>query len=235
MDPRPLVTRALAQALFILALFSPACLRNEGLIGDLDDPGDAAAPASTGAPAPSTGFDAAMAMPPPAMGNGAPAPGLATTGMPEPVLALLQSRCSGCHTYGQSDPAGWGSVLDLSRMIDADVVVPGDPGASRMIDRIAVAGDMPPKGARIASDDVQMLKQWISSLKRPLSALQSDTDILDAIAIDQLSLRDRSSDYRYVSFAHLASAGRTAEEMEAIRKVFVFVLNSLSRRGAVVD
>ena len=52
------------------------------------------------------------AMPPPAMG-GTPAPGLATatTGMPQPVLALLQSRCSGCHTYGQSDPAGWGSVL----------------------------------------------------------------------------------------------------------------------------
>jgi mono/diheme cytochrome c family protein len=239
MNRRPKFARVVSLGTVSLALVSIGCFRNEGLIGDVDSTADAAAPWVPRTPSsmPPATDDAAVTAPPPAAGGGMPAPGVATAsnGMPQPVLALLQGRCSGCHTYGQSDPAGWGSVLDVSRMIDADIIVPGDPAASRMIDRIAVAGDMPPKGARLSSDDVAMLKSWITALKRPPSGVQSDTDILDAIAIDQLSLRDRSSDYRYVSFAHLVGEGRTPEELDATRKVFVFILNSLSRRGAIVD
>ena len=44
--------------------------------------------------------------------------------MPPGVHPSCQ-RCGGCHTYGERDPAGWGSVLDLSRMIASDIVVPG--------------------------------------------------------------------------------------------------------------
>jgi mono/diheme cytochrome c family protein len=227
-------------SLVILALgpLTIACLRSDGLIGDLEgQAADAAASPSSNAVMPaSTGSTADAAAPSgPPQGGGAPAPGLATTGMPQDVLALLQGRCAGCHTYGQADPAGWGSVMDVSRMIDADIVVPGDPNASRMIDRVAVAGDMPPKGTRLTSEEVKVLKGWIAAMRRPASTFQSDTDVLDAIAADQLRLRDRSSDYRYVSFAHFAGEGRSAEELDATRKVFVFVLNSLSRRGAIVD
>ena len=39
--------------------------------------------------------------------------------------ALLKSRCAECHSYGQRDPSGWGSVLDLSRMIDSADRRPG--------------------------------------------------------------------------------------------------------------
>src|SRR5688572_3463316 len=213
-----------------------ACLSTDGLLGDYQtDPASADAsvtPAGNPPPPAPAGGPPSTSGPPPGMGM--PAAGV-TNGMPGDVLALLQGRCAGCHTYGQADPAGWGSVLDLSRMIDADIVVPGDPGASRLIDRVAVAGDMPPKGARLTSEEVQLLKGWISSLRRPADAPRSDTDILDAIAVDQLLLRDRSSDYRYVSFAHLAGEGRSAEELAATARVFVFILNSLSRRGAIVD
>ena len=89
-------------------------------------------------------------------------------GIPPDVFAILQGRCSPCHTYGQGDVAGWGSVLDLSRMIDAEIVVPGKPGASRMIDRVVVRGDMPPKGDRVPAADVDKLRAWITDLKRPL-------------------------------------------------------------------
>lgn len=233
MQRRPRLTLAL-----VLLPLTLACLSTEGLIGDYQPvPADAAAPppSEPGAPV-GTGGAPGGAPPanPGAPGMGMPAPGL-TQGMPAGVLALLQGRCAGCHTYGQADPAGWGSVLDLSRMIDADIVVPGDPESSRMIDRVAVAGDMPPKGARLTSEEVQLLRAWISSMKRSASALQSDTDILDAIAVDQLVLRDRSSDYRYVSFAHFAGEGRSPDELDEAAKVFVFALNSLSRRGALVD
>jgi hypothetical protein len=217
-------------------LLSLGCLSTEGLIGDYQpEPSDAAVPPPPGAPA-ATGGAPGGAPPgnPGAPGMGMPAPGL-TDGMPANVQALLQGRCAGCHTYGQADPAGWGSVMDLSRLVDADIVVPGDPDASRMIDRVAVAGDMPPKGPRLSSGEVQTLRGWISAMKRPEGEARSDTDVLDAIAVDQLRLRDRSSDYRYISFAHFAGEGRTPEELAATGQVFLFVLNSLSRRGALVE
>jgi mono/diheme cytochrome c family protein len=166
---------------------------------------------------------------------GMPARGVSDSEMPADVLAVLQGRCAGCHTYGQADPAGWGSVLDVSRMIDGDIIVPGNPDASRLIDRVAVAGDMPPKGERVPSDDVALLKKWIAGMKRDAATPPSDNDILDEIAVDQLRLRDRSSDYRYVSFAHFMGEGRSEKEMEAVRQVFTFALNSLSRRGQIVD
>ena len=129
-----------------------------------------------------------MPLPPPVM-----PPAQSEEDMPADVQALLRSRCAGCHTYGQADPAGWGSVLDVSRMIDADIVVPGGREDSRMIDRVAVAANMPPKGARLTADEVSLLKNWITNLKRTADNPPSDNDILDLIAGDQLRLRGRSS------------------------------------------
>ena len=223
------------------AIVGIAGCRSDGLISSGNNPEPGASPGG-GAVNPGGGAT------PPAPGGGAtppagqgmppakPAPGVAPmTEMPADVMALLQGRCAGCHTYGQADPAGWGSVLDISRMIDSDIVVPGDPNASRLIDRVAVAGDMPPKGDRLKADEVALLKQWITDMRRPADQPMSDDDVLDALAIDQLRLRDRSADYRYISFAHFTGQGRSEAEMEATRQVFTFVLNSLSRRGTIVD
>src|SRR5688500_15879575 len=176
--------------------------RADGLISKKDSTmaGGATGSTGNGPAAPPPGG----AMAPAGMGPARPAMGVTGAEMPTEVLAVLQGRCAGCHTYGQADPAGWGSVLDVSRMIDADIVVPGDPNASRLIDRVAVAGDMPPKGARLSTEEVGLLRKWIMGLQRPADGKQSETDILDAIARDQLTLRDRSADYRYISFAHFA-------------------------------
>jgi mono/diheme cytochrome c family protein len=176
------------------------------------------------APAP-----AAPPLPPP------PVPVAASGDMPADVANLLRTRCAGCHAYGIGDPAGWGSVLDVSRMIDADIVVPGAPDESRMIDRVAVLGNMPPKGPRLTSEEVALLRGWITSLKRAANEPPSDNDVLDLVARDQLALRDRSSDFRYVSFAHQAGQGRPDGEMKTTAQVLGFVLNSLSRRGAIAD
>src|SRR5205814_664116 len=75
----------------------------------------------------------------------------------------------------------------------------------------------------------------ITNLKRTASNPPSDEDVLDVIAADQLALRGRSSDFRYVSFAHCAGQGRVEGEMKVIRQVLTFVINSLSRRGAIAD
>src|SRR5438046_611304 len=55
-----------------------------------------------------------------------PMPPPVVSEMPPAVYALLQQKCASCHTYGQGDRAGWGSVLATSQMIAADVIVPGN-------------------------------------------------------------------------------------------------------------
>jgi hypothetical protein len=226
-----------------MATISAAGCRSDGLISG-SGPGNNSNPAPGGgsaSPGAGAGAGAGAAAPgggtvvPGALGPAMPAPGVTAEEMPADVTALLSAKCAGCHTYGQADPAGWGSVLDVSRMIDSDVIVAGDPAASRLIDRVAVSGDMPPKGERLKAAEVDMLKKWISGLRRNADQPMSEADVLDAIAVDQLRLRDRSADYRYVSFAHFIGQGRSDVEMEATRQVFTFILNSLSRRGTIVD
>ncbi|HET6147871.1 MAG TPA: hypothetical protein VFH68_10095 [Polyangia bacterium] len=155
-------------------------------------------------------------------------------GMPAEVAAILANRCASCHTYGQGDLGLWGSVLDLSRLIDAEIVVPGNPSASRMIDRVVVRGDMPPRGDRVPAGEVATLKSWITSLKRTVSSPRSDEDILDAIAADVLKARTLSSDFRYFSLAHFIDQGRPATEVTRAKNVLAFTVNSLSRRGNIV-
>jgi mono/diheme cytochrome c family protein len=181
-------------------------------------PGDADAPPVAAPPAP--------VVPP---GDSEP------VAMPFDVRELLSRRCSGCHDYGVDDPAGWGSVLDLSRMIDAGIVVPGDPDGSRMIERVAVRADMPPEGERLTPVEIEALASFITALNRPLRAPLSDADVLDAISMDQIRLRNRASDYRYLSLAHLRAGGRPEEELEAIRLALSFVVNSLSRKGKSIE
>jgi len=158
----------------------------------------------------------------------------AIEGMPDNVAAILSNRCAGCHTYGQGDLGLWGSVLDLSRLVDAEIVVPGSPSASRMIDRVEVRGDMPPRGDRVPAAEVAVLKAWITNLKRPVTSPRSDEDILDAIAADVLKARSLSSDFRYFSLAHFVDQGRPASEVTRAKNVLAFTVNSLSRKGNIV-
>src|SRR5579872_5309599 len=158
-----------------------------------------------------------------------------TDAIPADVSAILQARCSACHTYGQGDLGGWGSVLDLSRMIDAEIVVPGSPNASRMIDRVVVRGDMPPRGDRVPTADVETLRSWITNLRRPILEQRTDEDILDEISADVLQLRSLESDFRYFSLAHFVDMGRPDKEVTVAKNLLSFVVNSLSRKGNVVS
>jgi hypothetical protein len=102
---------------------------------------------------------AATPVPPPA----APLPSDAD-GMPEDVRALLERRCAGCHVAGPRDRAGWGSVLDVPRMVQARIVVPGDPHASPLIGQLVV-GEMPRRGPRLRAPEVELLERWIRGLE----------------------------------------------------------------------
>jgi hypothetical protein len=162
--------------------------------------------------------------------------------MPVAVVELLQSRCSQCHTYGERDTAGWGSVLDLSRMIAADIVVPGNPEASRLYQRIAIRVDMPLNGTRLSGEEVGLLKTWINGMGRPYRQPQTNEQILDVIAQDNDRIffsdpdpaRTEADQFRYISMAHFTDEGRTVEEIRATEGVLQLVANSLSNRPQIV-
>src|SRR4051794_9767602 len=160
LKPRGRQGSTLAFSLLLSACTASGFLENPGQSSPQPTP-KAPAPAPTTppvqmqnpAPAPTTppsnpGGTQPVQTLPPVMNAPAPMPlpaaMLSMEGIPSEVQSILQGRCAGCHTYGQGDLAGWGSVLDLSRMIDAEIVTPGSPNTSRMIDRIQVRGDMPP-------------------------------------------------------------------------------------------
>jgi hypothetical protein len=196
----------------------------------MPQPAPAPAPMMTPAPAP-----APTPTPPAPMPTNMPPARVSDDGIPAEVFNILQARCSSCHTYGQGDLAGWGSVLDLSRMIDAEIVSPGSPNTSRMIDRIQVRGDMPPRGDRVPAAEVDVLRDWITNLKRPVISPRTDEDILDAIATDVNRQRSLNSDFRYFSLAHFVDLGRPAKEVTTAKNALAFLVNSLSRRGTIVQ
>ena len=91
--------------------------------------------------------------------------------LPAEVRALLQRRCAGCHRAGPDDQGGWGSVLDVRGMIEARVVVPGDPRASSLIGQLT-AGEMPRRGPRLSPREVRLLERWIVELA-PVSLVRN--------------------------------------------------------------
>jgi mono/diheme cytochrome c family protein len=107
---------------------------------------------------------AATPSPPPEPPPAPPAP----SAMPGEVRALLERRCAGCHRSGARDAAGWGSVLDVPRMVKARIVVPGEPQHSPLIGQLVV-GEMPRQGPRLRASELQLLERWI----REMAAFES--------------------------------------------------------------
>ena len=209
---------------------TPAPIINEPLapppVGPSGPPASTLPPPSTVPPAP-TG----------PVGEPLPRPNIRVSELefPPGVQQILERRCMACHSYGERDPAGWGSAMDLSRMIASDIVVPGDPDASRLYNRVAVRADMPYNGTRLSSAEVQVLRSWIANLQRPLPQTpRTHRQILDVLAEDQNRFRSLGSDIRYLSFAHFTDERRAPEELQAAEQVLSLILNSLSRRSTMV-
>jgi mono/diheme cytochrome c family protein len=191
---------------------------------------------------PPTGMMPPVMMPPSAMpptgpiGNPLPPPRVTVSEieMPAGVHSILSGKCGGCHTYGERDPIGWGSVLDLSRMISSDIIVPGDPDKSRMWNRVAVRADMPYNGQRLTGPEIQVIRAWMGNLNRPAQKPRTHEQLLDLIVADQAKVRAQGNDHRYISFAHFVDERRSPEEMLAAEQVLGVVINSLSRRAQIV-
>jgi hypothetical protein len=153
--------------------------------------------------------------------------------MPQAVAQILMAACTECHVYGLRDPAGWGSVMDVSRMIDADIIVPGSLEQSRLWYRVAVRSDMPFNGTRLTPEQKGIIQQWILGMQRPYNRPRSNEEILDVIVQDSRRAGN-NNDFRYLSFAHFVDEGRSKEELAVLEGVVNVMLNSLSRRPGLI-
>lgn len=75
------------------------------------------------------------------------------------ALNILQTNCSSCHgsTGGSGNVYG---LADVSHMVSAGLVIPGNPNQSLLYNEIA-SNSMPP-GSPLSSAEKQMIQQWIA-------------------------------------------------------------------------
>ncbi|MBC8355928.1 MAG: DUF1553 domain-containing protein [Planctomycetes bacterium] len=84
------------------------------------------------------------------------------------VLPILRQHCLKCHSQKvRKGDLSLQSISGLARGGESGepVVVPGEPAVSRLINLVK-AGEMPPDGARLSDDDIEVLEAWINTAAR---------------------------------------------------------------------
>lgn len=76
-------------------------------------------------------------------------------------LSILSAKCASCHGSGAS--GGVSQILNVTHLIEVQLVVPGNPAQGRLIGSIA-DGSMP-IGTLVSGSELTTLKNWISSMR----------------------------------------------------------------------
>jgi mono/diheme cytochrome c family protein len=146
--------------------------------------------------------------------------------------AILEKHCSQCHGRGGSSKGGFGYVLDREQLIGRALVVPGKPDDSELYRKVH-AREMPPgKAPRPEAGEVAVLRDWIlagapafGKSVRPIAVADVPRLILQDL---EFSAPRQRRFLRYVSFTHLAEAGRLAADLDVAGQALSKLLNSLS-------
>jgi len=157
------------------------------------------------------------------------------------VQATLKTHCYRCHGQDGSVEGGMNYGTDLAKLVARKKVIPGDPAGSRLFKRID-EGTMPPPGekSRPSSEEIAVMKQWISAGASVGEAQHSrttltTTDINTAILADLETMDRRTRRFqRYFTLAHLYNAGLSDEELQTYRNALAKLVNSLSWGSKIV-
>jgi len=150
---------------------------------------------------------------------------------------VLRARCARCHggsAFGpHADRGGFDRILDRGALVDGELVVPGDPDASRLYRRVR-DGEMPPEGEPPTDAEREALRAWIAggapTWTAPARALTAEQVAALAVADVRTLSPGRWLHTRYVSLAHRARADADADTLETTRQAVVKLLASLSWR-----
>lgn len=174
--------------------------------------------------------------------NLAPASDLATQ-----AFSVLERHCYRCH--GGVDSTSQVDVTDREALVDrADEmsepwVVPGDPGASRLIIKVLDERSMPEPGsdeaAAMSPAERSLLQEWVREgapfPEKRAARFVSFADVYEAIAADLESLPEaKRQSTRYFSLAHLHGNPKvTSRSLSLHRAALSKTLHSLTWKSGV--
>jgi hypothetical protein len=154
---------------------------------------------------------------------------------------LLSRTCGQCHSADSSVVRGGIDYIDnLDELIATNRIVPGDPEASLIYQRID-RGEMPPPGVepRVTPDELEAMGRFISRL-RPVAPEACDSqfigfdDIYSRIQVDLFRQEARDRPFqRYVGLTNRYNAGVCSSDLEGERQALGKVLNSLSTESRI--
>jgi formylglycine-generating enzyme required for sulfatase activity len=154
---------------------------------------------------------------------------------------ILKTRCYRCHGENGAIEGGFNYILDREQLVTRRKIVPGNPGASRLLQRIK-SGEMPPEEAPppLTDADVATLEGWIREgapaskppEKRPFI---SPDAVLQLIRndLEKASPKEREC-YRYFTITHLYNAGLPEDGLQTYRFALSKLVNSLSWQREIV-
>jgi serine/threonine-protein kinase len=203
---------------------------------------EATEPAKPPKPAPTT-----PETPPPP-----PKPGPEANALAAQVKEVFRARCSECHGAGKA--RGGVRILDRDLLVKKEMVLPGKPTDSVLIQRLTATDDsvMPPVGQpALAAGDIDAVRKWIAADAPafpadapPVAEKEKDPALKNVAGVDHvlkkilehvrsLPVEDRSY-VRYFSINHLLTAGATPEELDLQRDALAKAVNSLSWEPTIV-
>lgn len=160
--------------------------------------------------------------------------------------SILRKHCYQCHGVRFEVPQY--NVMDRDSLLakrpnEASFLVPHDLENSMLWQRAGVDLDMPPKKIkdRPTEDELATLKSWIEAggefPQKNDRGFISEQQVLDAIFKDLLGLNPKNVDsQRYFTLTHMYNNKNiSAEELRLFRAAFVKLVNSLHRKGDLVE
>jgi hypothetical protein len=158
---------------------------------------------------------------------------------------MLRTYCHRCHSGGGSEGGDF-DLLDVATLTTAEegtrpLVAPGNPGGSRLIDRI-ILQEMPPDNhPKPGADEVAALWKWIAAGAPAFpQAEQKAPRALSAVltaAADYASKQDQRTQpfLRFFTLHTISNHPRTtADDLRLHRAALSKALNSLSRVSQIV-
>ncbi|MFO0940680.1 MAG: c-type cytochrome domain-containing protein [Pirellulales bacterium] len=170
----------------------------------------------------------------------------AKTNLMAEVKEILRGRCVDCH--GSAASSTEFDVLDAKSLIEGDVVKPGKPEESKLLN-VLVSEDeetrMPQDQPALSSSEVDKIRKWISEgasafpadvtppkedqREDSFSAVAGVDYVLKQILAHQRSLvATNAKSMRYFSCNHLLTRGATRDELDLQRDALVKSINHLT-------
>ncbi len=163
---------------------------------------------------------------------------------------VLTTHCYRCHGQNNSSQGGFDHVTDLAKLVESEMVIPGDPVKSRIYKRMNpdLVGDMPADDLTTpTADEIESIRTWIAAgaprnrqaeteVDRPFFTLAEEVAAMDHFLQEEVS-SDQWTSYRFFSLRNLYNMPRRRvkdEDLNLYKAALSKLINSLSWHAKII-